>query len=140
VSAFCRVCGCADNAPCNPPCAWVDNPDGQNPTPICTTCSDAAQVLGIWSATVPNTNLKRLVKEAFSEMQDQEIVAEFPGEEEVAQVAQYLLLNGEPGQMPGKINEAISLGWQPWGGPSIFPSRGSGERVTQIMQAMVRYE
>ncbi len=38
----CRVCGCTDYEPCNPPCAWYKNAD------LCTTCAAAARDLMNW--------------------------------------------------------------------------------------------
>ena len=37
----CRVCGCTDRHPCNPPCNWVE--EG-----LCSTCLEAARALLYW--------------------------------------------------------------------------------------------
>ena len=37
----CRVCGCTDRTPCNPPCNWVE--EG-----LCSTCLEAARALLCW--------------------------------------------------------------------------------------------
>lgn len=38
----CRVCGCTDREPCNPPCAWYQNSD------LCTMCAQAMRQLVTW--------------------------------------------------------------------------------------------
>ena len=37
----CKICGCTEQDPCNPPCAW-DTPG------VCTTCATAAEALADW--------------------------------------------------------------------------------------------
>jgi hypothetical protein len=47
----CRVCGCTDRNPCNPPCNWVEED-------LCSTCLEAAQAVLYWrqSALKPDRN------------------------------------------------------------------------------------
>ncbi|MBK8200716.1 MAG: hypothetical protein IPK75_20455 [Acidobacteria bacterium] len=61
----CRVCGCTDREPCNPPCAWFRGSD------LCTTCAEALKHFGAWRAILKawrevshHANLAALTREA----------------------------------------------------------------------------
>lgn len=71
----CRVCGCTESEPCNPPCGWHAGPFGTSRTepgagPICTSCTETAQILVEYFDAVPDTDplvITRLVREAITE-------------------------------------------------------------------------
>lgn len=52
----CRVCGCTEREPCNPPCAW-HFPD------LCTTCAVVVESLVVWSEAVERPSWTKLKRE-----------------------------------------------------------------------------
>ena len=40
----CKVCGCTEKKPCDPPCGWSDIAPN-----LCTACEDAADALVEWA-------------------------------------------------------------------------------------------
>lgn len=53
----CRVCGCTEVDPCNPPCGWFE-------ADICTTCALAAEALHGWMQAARRANKAALWREA----------------------------------------------------------------------------
>jgi hypothetical protein len=57
IGARCRVCGCTEREPCNPPCSWA--------LPgLCSVCALAATVLGEWHEVAHRPNIAALLIEA----------------------------------------------------------------------------
>ena len=59
----CKVCGCSDREPCDPPCGWSDIEAN-----LCTACEDAADALVEWalgSRRISMAALMRVYNERF---------------------------------------------------------------------------
>jgi hypothetical protein len=56
-TARCRVCGCTEREPCNPPCAWMGKED------LCTTCATAVAALVEWAEAALRANMSALMRE-----------------------------------------------------------------------------
>ena len=54
----CRVCGCTDTEPCNPPCAWEPG-EGD----LCTTCGSVIDTLHEWKESALHPSIPALVRE-----------------------------------------------------------------------------
>jgi hypothetical protein len=54
----CRVCGCTEERPCEPPCAW-DDLEGD----LCTTCDDAIAAIVEWAYAARRANRTALLRE-----------------------------------------------------------------------------
>jgi hypothetical protein len=52
----CRVCGCTEREPCNPPCAWVEED-------LCTLCALIAEALAEWKTGAHRANVAALMRE-----------------------------------------------------------------------------
>src|ERR1700726_2668963 len=52
----CRVCGCTEREPCNPPCAWFE-------ADLCTGCALVAEALVSWAEGARRANLTALLRE-----------------------------------------------------------------------------
>jgi hypothetical protein len=57
----CRICGCTETEPCNPPCAWAS---GDFRGDICTSCADLAQAVAEWMEDARRPKPNRLIREA----------------------------------------------------------------------------
>ena len=53
----CRVCGCTDYEPCNPPCYW-------NEIDLCSECASAAAAINTWREAARRANMTALLREA----------------------------------------------------------------------------
>ena len=57
----CRVCGCTEREPCNPPCSWAPRDE----VDLCSNCAEAVSHLIDWVYTAHRASwaaLKREVK------------------------------------------------------------------------------
>ncbi len=55
----CRVCGCTETEPCDPPCAWE-----QGEEDLCTGCAGLVQALLYWRIEgAPHPSLAALLRE-----------------------------------------------------------------------------
>jgi hypothetical protein len=52
----CRVCGCTEIDPCDPPCGWAEED-------LCTTCQDAIEAMATWFQDSRRPNLAGLLRE-----------------------------------------------------------------------------
>lgn len=52
----CRVCGCTEREPCNPPCSWID-------VDLCSGCADAVLALAEWYDGAHRSNKAALFRE-----------------------------------------------------------------------------
>jgi len=53
----CKVCGCTEVHPCDPPCGWSQiEPD------LCTSCEDAADTLVFWALGAQRVNRRGLMR------------------------------------------------------------------------------
>lgn len=52
----CRVCGCTEVDPCNPPCGWAEGD-------LCTGCRDAAEAVVEWRLGARRANKAALLRE-----------------------------------------------------------------------------
>jgi hypothetical protein len=53
----CRVCGCTEREPCEPPCAWFD-------ASLCTLCAMASEALAEWTLGAHRPSRAALWREA----------------------------------------------------------------------------
>jgi hypothetical protein len=58
----CRVCGCTERNPCEPPCAWQE-------VDLCTFCAEAASVLAEWMEGAHRANKSALWREVEREQE-----------------------------------------------------------------------
>jgi hypothetical protein len=54
----CRICGCTEREPCNPPCSWARG-EGD----LCSTCDEMTDSLVAWHLAAFKPTLTRLVRE-----------------------------------------------------------------------------
>jgi hypothetical protein len=52
----CRVCGCTEREPCNPPCAWFDES-------LCTSCALVVEAIVSWAEGAHRINRTALWRE-----------------------------------------------------------------------------
>lgn len=52
----CRVCGCTEREPCNPPCSWKESD-------LCSSCDEAVRELFYWWERALRPNRLALLRE-----------------------------------------------------------------------------
>ncbi len=52
----CRMCGCSETKPCNPPCSWVDGD-------LCSGCFDVARAVVAWKQSAYRPSMPALLRE-----------------------------------------------------------------------------
>jgi hypothetical protein len=53
----CRVCGCSEFEPCEPPCSWVPHTD------ICDSCHEVATTIRLWMVGAHRPSVAALLRE-----------------------------------------------------------------------------
>lgn len=67
----CRVCGCTEREPCNPPCAWVETGTRRatkagisiDLDDLCTNCADAVNAMVEWFDCARRPSMAALMRE-----------------------------------------------------------------------------
>ena len=54
----CRVCGCTEREPCNPPCSWAPGA-----ADLCSTCADIVLIVAEWRAVAHRASWAALKRE-----------------------------------------------------------------------------
>lgn len=54
----CRVCGCTDREPCEPPCSWT-----AHETDLCSGCLQTIEALLEWQEGAHRANMSALLRE-----------------------------------------------------------------------------
>jgi hypothetical protein len=57
----CRVCGCTECEPCDPPCAWEEGE-----ADLCTICAAAVDTVTSWYLSVNRPSLAALKREVYA--------------------------------------------------------------------------
>jgi hypothetical protein len=59
----CRVCGCTEREPCNPPCLWVE-------VDLCSGCGNVVATLAEWRESALRPNVAALMREFKAHWED----------------------------------------------------------------------
>jgi hypothetical protein len=64
----CRVCGCTEREPCNPPCGWLE-------VDLCTSCASAVLAITGWLEGAYRANVSGLLREAKKQSSYERIIS-----------------------------------------------------------------
>ena len=60
----CRVCGCTECEPCEPPCSWIEGVDkGKRRGPLCSGCAQTLKAMVEWSEGAHRPNVSALLRD-----------------------------------------------------------------------------